>query len=658
MVSATHSLERPAPGTIPTGPGVYMFRDADGRVIYVGKAKSLRSRLSNYWGPELHPRTAAMVEAAADVEWIVTDSEVEALHLEVGMIKQHRPRYNVRYRDDKSYPYLAITLDEEYPRARVMRGTKKKGVRYYGPFAHAYAIRETLDLLLRTFPMRTCSQGVFDRCRRRNRPCLLYDIERCAGPCVGAVSAEEHRRIALQLCDFLDGNTKPVIDDLESRMSEASSRQEYEVAAKMRDQLQNVRKAIERQQMVSTKREDIDVIGFVENDLEAALQVFYVRRGRVTGRKGFIVDKVEPMDPSQLIARFIERNYVDSQIPKQILVPVEPADLELIRKWLSEERGSSVSIRVPRRGSKRVLQETVTENAKQAFAQHRLKRSSDFAARSRQLRELQEHLGMSVAPLRIECFDISNTGPTEAVGSMVVFEDGLAKRSDYRRFAIKWTAGPDDVGMMGEVIRRRFARLLDERPPRDARPQRFAYPPNLVVIDGGKGQLNRAVEAMDELGVQGVTTVALAKRMEEVFVPGRAEPIVIPRTSEALYLLQQIRDEAHRFALTYHQSRRARRMTQSVLDHIAGLGPVRKKRLLRFFGSVKRMREASLEELRAVPGMPAAVAESVYRALRGETGDDSGAAVGPMVAAGVGYEAEEEARRRAPSTETDRREAS
>jgi excinuclease ABC subunit C len=656
MVTAHQALQRPQPGSIPTGPGVYMFRDSDGRVIYVGKAKSLRARLSNYWGPELHPRTAAMVEAAADVEWIVTDTEVEALHLEVALIKQHRPRYNVRYRDDKSYPYLAITLDEEYPRARVMRGTKKKGVRYYGPFAHAYAIRETLDLLLRTFPMRTCSQGVFDRCRRRNRPCLLYDIERCAGPCVGAVSAEEHRRIALQLCDFLDGNTKPVIEDLATRMREASSRQEYEIAAKLRDQLDNVRKAIERQQMVSTRREDLDVIGLVENDLEAALQVFFVRRGRVTGRKGFIVDKVEPMDTAELVARFIERTYVDSEVPKQILVPVEPDDSALIKRWLSEERGSQVSVRVPRRGAKRVLLETVTENAKQAFAQHRLKRSSDFAARARQLNELQEQLGMDDAPLRIECFDISNTGPTEAVGSMVVFEDGLAKRSDYRRFAIKWTAGPDDVGMMGEVIRRRFARYLDERSPvdGDGRPQRFAYPPNLVVIDGGKGQLNRAVEVLAELGIVGVATVALAKRMEEVFVPARAEPIIIPRTSEALYLLQQIRDEAHRFALTYHQSRRARRMTQSVLDGLPGLGPVRRKRLLRHFGSVKRMREASLEELRAVPGVPKAVAEMVYRALHGE----ANAGRAEIVEAVASEATDRKESVRGAATEADRREAS
>jgi excinuclease ABC subunit C len=636
---ARRTLERPQAGSIPTLPGVYLFRDAQGRVVYVGKAKSLRARVSNYFAADLHPRTEAMMEAAADVEWIVTDSEIEALHVEVNLIKQHRPRYNVRYRDDKSYPYLAITLDEEYPRARVMRGPRKKGVRYYGPFAHAYAIRDTLDLLLRTFPMRTCSQGVFDRCRRRNRPCLLYDIERCAGPCVGAVSAEEHRAIALQLCDFLDGNTKPVVERLEQQMRDASTRTEYELAAKYRDQLDNVRKAIAKQQLVSSDRAEIDAIGLDENDLEAALQVFYVRRGRVTGRKGYVVDKVEELETPQLIARFLERIYSDNQIPKQVLVPVEPEDKELLETWLSAERGSKVEIAVPMRGEKRAFMETVRENAREAFTQHRLKRSTDFAARSRQLRELQQNLEMEEAPLRIECFDISNTGPAEAVGSMVVFEDGLPKRSDYRRFSIKWTEGPDDVAMMGEVIRRRFARFLDEKDETRSRASRFAYSPNLVVIDGGKGQLNRAVEVMDELGIVGITTVSLAKRMEEVFVPGRAESIRIPRSSESLYLLQQIRDEAHRFALTYHRMRRGKRMTRSVLDGIPGLGPVRRKKLLRVFGSVKRMREASIEDLAAVPGIPRAVAEAVFGALRGNGADDP-------------------ARGRAAGLDADRREAS
>ena len=599
-------------------PGVYLFRDKAGRVVYVGKAKSLRSRVSNYFAADLHPRTAAMVEAAEDVEWIVTDNEVEALHLEVSLIKQHRPRYNVRYRDDKSYPYLAVTLDEEYPRARVMRGRRRKGVRYFGPFAHAYAIRDTLDLLLRTFPMRTCSQGVFDRCRRRNRPCLLFDIQRCAGPYVGAVSEEAHRDIALELCDFLDGNFKPVLRRLETSMREAASKEEFEVAAKLRDQLDNVRKVIERQQMVSSKSEDMDAIGIAEDELEAAIQVFFVRKGRVTGRKGFIVDKVEDLAAPELLGNFLEQFYADSEVPKQVLVPWEPAERRFIERWLSALRNSKVGISVPLRGEKKALLQTVSENARQAFAQHRLKRSSDFAARARQLQELQEAIGMSEAPLRIECFDISNTGPTEAVASMVVFEDGMPKRSDYRRFAMRYTTGPDDVAMMGEVIRRRFSRYLEERTVSangETRTSRFAYPPNLVVIDGGKGQLRRAVEVMQELGVDGVATVSLAKRMEEVFRPDRPDPIVIPRTSEALYLLQQIRDEAHRFALAYHRLKRGKKMTESILDGIPGLGAVRRKKLLKHFGSVKKVREASLDEIGSVPGIPTTVAAAIHDVL-------------------------------------------
>ncbi|HZJ51217.1 MAG TPA: excinuclease ABC subunit UvrC [Actinomycetota bacterium] len=606
-----NSLARPETGSIPTAAGVYLFKDVQGRVIYVGKAKTLRSRLSNYFGPELHPRTRAMVEAASEVDWIVTDNEVEALHLELNLIKEHRPRYNVRYRDDKSYPYLAVTLDEEIPRARVMRGSKRKGVKYYGPFAHAYAIRDTLDLLLTTFPIRTCSQGVFDRCRRRNRPCLLYDIERCSGPCVGAVSPDEHRAIVSELCDYLDGHTRPVIDRLETAMKEASDREEYELAAKLRDQLDNVRRAIEKQQMVSSERDDIDVVGWHEDDLEAAVQVFFVRRGRVTGRKGYIVDKVEDLATAELVEGFLERLYADSDVPRRVLVPVQPTNRALVEAWLSELRGGPVTLSVPQRGAKRSLLQTVTDNAKEAFARHRLKRSSDFASRSRQLTELQEALGLRQAPLRIECFDISNTGPSEAVGSMVVFEDGVPKRSDYRRFQIKYTSGPDDFAMMGEVVRRRFLRY--RRGDSEVETNRkFAYAPNLVVIDGGKGQLSSVVEVLEELGIDDIAVCSLAKRMEEVFLPDRAEPIVIPRSSEALYLLQSVRDEAHRFALTYHRLRRSKSMTRSALDAVPGLGDARRKKLLNHFGSVKRIRTATLEELYEVPGLPRTVAEAVF----------------------------------------------
>jgi excinuclease ABC subunit C len=454
---------------------------------------------------------------------------------------------------------------------------------------------------------------VFERCRRRNRPCLLYDIERCSGPCVDAVSPAEHRAIVLDLCDFLDGNTHPVIDRLEGAMRAASAAEEYEKAAKMRDQLDNVRKAIERQQMVSSERDEMDVVGFVEDELEAAFQVFFVRRGRVTGRKGFVVDKVEDLTPPELVARFLERHYAEAEVPKQVLVPLQPDDAALVGRWMSTLRGAKVTLRVPQRGPKRALLETVTENARDAFQRHRLKRSSDFAARSRQLTELQSALGMKEAPLRIECFDISNTGPDEAVGSMVVFEDALPKRSDYRRFAIKYTPGPDDFAMMEEVVRRRFARYGRENENGEAeKSRRFAYPPNLVVVDGGKGQLGRVIEVIDQLGIQNVFVCGLAKRMEEIFVPDRSDPILIPRSSEALYLLQSVRDEAHRFANTYHQLRRGRRMTSSPLDSVPGLGEIRRKRLLKHFGSLKRIRSATLEELYRVPGIPSAVAETVY----------------------------------------------
>lgn len=616
------SLERPKAGSIPNKPGAYLFKDSTGRVVYVGKAKSLRSRLSNYFASDLHPRTAAMVEVAADVEWIVTRNEVEALHLELNLIKEHRPRYNVRYRDDKSYPYLAITLDEEIPRARVMRGAKRKGVRYYGPFAHAYAIRDTLDLLLRTFPIRTCSQGVYDRCNRRGKPCLLFHIERCSGPCIGAVTPDEHRAIVKELCDFLDGDTKPVIERLERQMKEHAGSQEYELAAKARDQLISVRKAVEKQEMVSERPEDFDVIGLADDDLEAAFQVFFVRRGRVTGRKGFVVDKVEELTQPELIERFVTRLYTDAEVPKNVFVPGEVEDAQLLETWLSDLRGSKVRITVPQRGSKKKLLETVEENAREAFSRHKLKRSSDFASRAKQLRELQEALGLDEAPLRIECFDISNLGPSEAVGSMVVFEDGLPKRSDYRRFKIRWNDRQDDFANMGEVIRRRFSRYLEEQQDQ-GRPGRFAYPPNLVVIDGGKGQLNRAIEVMDELGLSDVAVVSLAKRMEEIFMPGSSEPVLIPRGSEALYLMQQIRDEAHRFAVAYHRLRRGKSMTQSILDDVPGLGEVRRKKLLKTFGSVKRMREASMEELGSVPGVPRSVAESLWQVLHpGEQPDE------------------------------------
>ncbi|HVF11665.1 MAG TPA: excinuclease ABC subunit UvrC, partial [Actinomycetota bacterium] len=419
-----------------------MFRDSEDRVIYVGKARSLRQRVPNYFTTGLHPRTVSMVEHARRVEWIMTSNEVEALQLEVSLIKQHHPRFNVRYRDDKSYPYLTVTLSEEYPRALVTRGRKRKGYRYFGPYTHAYAIRETLDMLLRVFQIRSCSQGVFDRARRADRPCLLYDIGRCSAPCVGHVSAEEHRAIVEGFCDFMSGRHEDVIVDLHKRMQTAADSLEFEQAARVRDQIGAVRRVIEKQQMVTETKEDVDVIAFSGDELEASFQVFFVRGGRVVGRKGFIVDKVEDLSDAELLATFIEDLYADSNdLPREVLVPVIPEDHSVLETWIGLNRDGKVRIRVPERGSKRRFLATVEENAREGFTQNRLKRASDFASRSKAISDLQEYLDLPEAPLRIECFDISNLGPTELVGSMVVFEDGLPKKSDYRKFKIKGVDG-------------------------------------------------------------------------------------------------------------------------------------------------------------------------------------------------------------------------
>jgi excinuclease ABC subunit C len=609
-------VQRPEAGSIPTTPGSYQFKDARGRVIYVGKAKSLRSRLANYFGPpeSLLPRTRQMVAVAATVEWIEVSNEVEALFLEYNLIKTHHPRFNIRYKDDKSYPYLVVTLDEEWPRAMVTRGAKRKGVRYFGPYAHAYAIRETLDLLLRTFPIRTCTNAKFDRHRRLGRPCLYAHIEKCAAPCVGDVSAEEYAGLVSELITFLDGESAPVVDRLERSMREASDELEYERAARLRDQLTAVRKAIERQQMVAPKEENLDVIGLAEDELEASIQLFFVRKGRVVGRRGLVVDKVEDLDTPALIERTLEQLYAGAppeDVPREVLVPVEPADPVLAEAFLSEVRGARVRVRVPQRGEKRELLSTVTRNATDAFAQHKLRRASDHNARARALTALQEALGLAEAPLRIECFDISNLQGTEIVGSMVVMEDALAKRSDYRRFKVRDQDGQDDFAAMEEVLTRRFQRYLDERDEGARAGKRFAYPPNLLVVDGGRGQLNVAVRVLEELGLEDIAVASLAKRLEEVYLPDRAEPVRIARDSEALYLLQQVRDEAHRFAITYHRKLREKKATVSVLDEVPGLGPTRRTRLLREFGSVKKLRELSEEDLVELAWLP----ENVGRAL-------------------------------------------
>jgi excinuclease ABC subunit C len=617
-------VQRPPAGTIPDAPGSYQFKDREGRVIYVGKARSLRQRLSNYFQAprNLPPRTATMVATAETVEWIQVRNEVEALMLEYSLIKQHKPRFNIRLRDDKSYPFLAVTVGEEWPRPTVMRGRKRKGVRYFGPYGHAYAIRETLDLLLRTFPLRTCSDNKFQRHERLGRPCLLFHIEKCSGPCVGEVDHETYDGLVADLLDFLDGDTDTVVARLEAQMRESADVLEYERAARLRDRLTSVRKAIERQQMVADRNEDLDVVGIAEDDLEAAVQVFYVRRGRVVGRKGFVLDKVEDVAPGELVGDVLEGLYDDPPlgVPKAVLVPTEPDDPELYVDWLTLLRGSRVDVRVPQRGAKRELQATVTRNAAEEFTRHRLRRASDHNARARALNELQDALGLPEAPLRIECYDMSHIQGTDYVGSMVVVEDGLPKKADYRRFKVRSVAGNDDFAAMEEVLTRRLTAYLDERSlPVGERSGRFSYPPQLLLVDGGKGQLNVAVRVLEQLGLdEEIPVASLAKRFEEVFVPGMADAVRVPRGSEALYLLQRIRDEAHRFAISYHRQLRGKRMTRSVLDDIKGLGPTRKKRLTKELGGVAGVRKASLEDLRALSWLPDDVALAVYAKVHGE----------------------------------------
>jgi len=624
------TVPRPDPPSIPDAPGVYLFRDADGRVIYVGKATSLRKRLTSYWGKPLHPRTEAMMAAADSVEWIVASNEVDALMLEYNLIKEHLPRFNIRYRDDKSYPYLALTVGERWPRAQVVRGARRKGVRYFGPFAHAYAIRETLDALTRVFPVRTCSNAFFDQRARARRPCLYYDIGRCAGPCVPEVTGvteESYRGHVDALADFLSGNERPVLRRLEREMREASEREEYELAAKLRDQLVAARRALESQEMVLTQAENIDVIGLAEDDLEAAFQVFFVRKGRAMGRKGWIVDRVEELDRPGLLASFVRELYMErEEVPPRILLPETPADADVLARWLSGRRGGPVTFAVPRRGAKRKLLEVVTQNAREHFQRHKLRRASDFGARSRALTELATVLGLPQAPLRIEAYDISNLGPTDTVGSMVVFEDGLPKRSDYRRFEIKGVPGQDDFASMEEMLGRRFARLkagadggrAAERTSDEgtARRRRFSYPPSLIVVDGGRGQLSVGTKVLADLDLH-IPAIGLAKRLEEVYFPDRPDPLRIPRGSEALFVLQHIRDEAHRFAVTYHREKRSRRVMASPLDDVQGIGPARKKALLKRFGSLARLSRASLEEIAATPGVGPEIARAVYERVHG-----------------------------------------
>ncbi|MGH3186892.1 MAG: excinuclease ABC subunit UvrC [Streptosporangiaceae bacterium] len=631
---------RPAPGAIPESPGVYRFRDQRGRVIYVGKAKSLRQRLNSYFADfaSLHPRTQAMLTTAAGVDWTVVGTEVEALQLEYSWIKEFDPRFNVRYRDDKSYPYLAVTLGEEYPRVLVMRGAKRKGTRYFGPYSHAWAIRETVDTLLRVFPVRTCSAGVFKRSGQIGRPCLLGYIGKCSAPCVKRITAEEHRALAEDFCDFMAGQTTRFAARLEAEMRQAAREEEFERAARLRDDLRALERAIEKQAVVLGDGTDCDVIALAEDQLEAAVQVFYVRGGRVRGQRGWVLDKVEDTTPASLVERFLGQVYGDTPdvaeainagIPREVLVPELPPDPETMMQWLAERRGGPVSLRVPRRGDKAALLETVARNAAETLALHKTRRASDLTTRSKALNEIQEGLGLDDAPLRIECYDVSNLQGTHVVASMVVFEDGLARKSEYRRFAIKGIDGTDDISAIHEVITRRFRRYLAERektgeldtlgdPEASEDPggqKKFAYPPNLVVVDGGPGQAAAAARALAELGIDDVAVCGLAKRLEEVWLPGEEYPVILPRSSEGLYLLQRVRDEAHRFAIAYHRQKRGKAATVSALDDVPGLGPARRAALLKYFGSVRKLKAARVEEIAAVPGIGPRLAATVAGAL-------------------------------------------
>jgi excinuclease ABC subunit C len=676
---ADPSSYRPKPGQIPDSPGVYRFRDEHRRVIYVGKAKSLRQRLSSYFQDlsGLHPRTRTMVTTAASVEWTVVSTEVEALQLEYSWIKEFDPRFNVKYRDDKSYPYLAVTMNEQFPRVQVMRGHKRKGVRYFGPYGHAWAIRDTVDLLLRVFPVRTCSAGVFKNAARTGRPCLLGYIGKCSAPCVDRISPEGHRELAEEFCDFMAGRTGTYVRRLERQMAAASEDMEYERAARLRDDIEALRRAMEKNAVVLADATDADLIALAEDELEAAVQIFHVRGGRVRGQRGWVTDKVEAVTTGDLVESALQQLYAEESgdaVPKEVLVPALPDPVAPVQEWLSGRRGAQVSLRVPQRGDKRSLMETVQRNAQQGLVLHKTKRASDLTTRSRALEEIAEALELDSAPLRVECYDISHFQGDDVVASMVVFEDGLARKGEYRRFQIKGRAGDrqlwhgtgqDDVRSMHEVIMRRFRRYLAEKErtgewaeqdvdqgaagtagapgdpggvaseaagapdvpgetPRaglpsltdeEGRPKRFAYPPQLVVVDGGQPQVAAAQRALDELGIDDVAVCGLAKRLEEVWVPGQDDPVVLPRTSEGLYLLQRVRDEAHRFAITYQRGKRAKRFRSGPLDDVPGLGETRKQALIKHFGSVKRLRSATMDQICEVPGVGRKTAEAIVAAF-------------------------------------------
>ncbi|TQJ40877.1 excinuclease ABC subunit C [Arthrobacter sp. SLBN-112] len=632
---------RPKTGEIPTNPGVYRFRDPHGRVIYVGKAKSLRSRLNSYFANPagLLPKTYAMVHAASSVEWTVVGSELESLQLEYTWIKEFKPRFNVVFRDDKTYPYLAVTMSEKYPRVQVMRGDKRKGTRYFGPYT-AGAIRETMDTLLRVFPVRSCSAGVFKRAEASGRPCLLGYIDKCSAPCVGRISPEDHRALAEDFCAFMGGEAKRFITKLEKQMADAVGKLDYEHAARLRDDITALRKVFERNAVVLAEDTDADVFALHEDELEAAVQVFHVRGGRIRGQRGWVVEKVEDFSTPDLVEHLLQQVYGEDgdthgRLPREVLVPVAPSNAEDLAQWLGGIRGAKVDIRVPQRGDKAALMSTVRENAEHALKLHKTRRAGDITVRSQALQELQEALDLPVPLLRIECFDVSHVQGTNVVASMVVVEDGLPKKSDYRKFSITGPAAADDTAAMHDVLTRRFRHYLQDKSAQvdesvlasdgqEAAPgaavldtttpapkAKFAYPPNLVVVDGGQPQVNAAARALRDLGIDDVYVVGLAKRLEEVWLPDSDFPVILPRTSQGLYLLQRIRDEAHRFAITFHRQKRGKAMTVSALDAVPGLGASKRKALLAHFGSVKGVKAATVEELAQAKGIGPALATAI-----------------------------------------------
>ena len=647
---------RPASGDIPTEPGVYRFRDEHGRVVYVGKAKNLRNRLNSYFAaPErLAPKTYAMVHTATSVEWTVVGSELESLQLEYTWIKEYKPRFNIAFRDDKSYPYLAVTMRDKFPRAQVMRGDRKKGVRYFGPYSQVWAIRETLDALLRVFPVRTCSPGVFKRAEASGRPCLLGYIDKCSAPCVGRISPEEHRNLADGLCRFMAGGAEKFIAELTTDMKDAAANMDFERAAVLRDDIVALTKAFERNAVVLSDSTDADLFAFVQDELEAAVQVFFVRGGRIRGQRGWIVEKVNDGSEGELIEQLLVRLYGEAaahvasasstlaeetdanrhEIPRQILVPVLPDNTEQLCEWLSGVRGAKVSIAVPQRGDKAELMKTVAENARHSLALHKSRRAGDITTRSASLVELQEALELPEPLMRIECYDISHVQGTNVVASMVVFEDGLPAKSAYRKFSVSGDAARDDTASMYDVITRRFKRYLTEQQQRaQAGPQRsgevasdahaqeptkVAYPPNLVLVDGGPPQVAAAQAALSDLGVVDVHVAGIAKRLEELWVPDDDFPVILPRNSQALFLVQRIRDEAHRFAITFHRSNRGKALVASAWDAVPGLGTAKREALIKHFGSLKKLKAASADELTQVQGVGPSLASKIREHFEAE----------------------------------------